>query len=456
VKRWWIGLGLTLLACLPILIGFSRSSALLEDTDTAVLLAKIRERQDPLSWFGGDWPLENHFYRPISTLFFEMDNALWANNAAGYGFTNALLACLGILALFWFLRELTDRPDLATVGAVTFAAWTGGGLLQTGLGYAVLGLIGLALACCLLPGRKLLPAVAAALVGVFLLAEASGIEPISGRIVHWLPGRTASVMTLFALLAMAAYARYERISARRPAASAAPSALDLPATKSATQRPGKVGAPWIWALSAVLFAALALGSYEQAVMLPAALLGVAILMRLQGFQPRWGWQALFWGLLVAYLAMRSALVPSEVSGYQAQQFRSGPGVWLALTDYFFPAGRDLHSIWITLDFGLMLILIGSFWASLLHIAANITAYVQAAKRQWVWALGGWALSFGTFLPMAWLKPFEHYHFWPMALRSLFFAALLFTMLELIKRAASLPAIQAPPRSVPAPGSLPRP
>ncbi|RYG37669.1 hypothetical protein EON81_05960, partial [bacterium] len=109
MKRAWPG-WLTIALC-GVAVWFSRvgSASLLQDSDTAVLLAKIRERGNPLSWFAGDWPLGNHFYRPVSTLSFELDNALYGNHAEGYGATNALLAIACIAALFWMLRELTDR-----------------------------------------------------------------------------------------------------------------------------------------------------------------------------------------------------------------------------------------------------------------------------------------------------------------------------------------------------------
>src|SRR5690349_12884450 len=53
---------------------------------------------------------------------------------------------------------------------------------------------------------------------MFLCGELRGMTGLSARMIGWLPGRTASVMTVFCLIALAAYARYERTSARRDAA----------------------------------------------------------------------------------------------------------------------------------------------------------------------------------------------------------------------------------------------
>src|SRR5947209_6221642 len=73
MKRWGIALLAVILACVPILLSHVTTHQLLQDSDTAFLLKTVRERQAPLSWFTGDWPLGNHFYRPVSTLTFEMD-----------------------------------------------------------------------------------------------------------------------------------------------------------------------------------------------------------------------------------------------------------------------------------------------------------------------------------------------------------------------------------------------
>src|SRR5476649_2125700 len=120
--RRWIGAFLAvLLACLPVYLQRATSKDLVLDSDTSVLLATIRERHAPLSWFTGDWPLNNHFYRPVSTLSFELDNWLYGSNGTGYGLTNALICIACVLLLFWFLRELTDHPILSAGGAALFA-----------------------------------------------------------------------------------------------------------------------------------------------------------------------------------------------------------------------------------------------------------------------------------------------------------------------------------------------
>jgi hypothetical protein len=132
MKGWRVWVLLALLACLPILLNHSSSPNLLADSDTQYLLKTIREKQAPMSWFTGDWPLANHFYRPLPTLTFELDNNLYGDNPAGYAWTNDILCALCVLALFWLLAEVSASPLWSFAGAAMFSLWTidKGGLLS--------------------------------------------------------------------------------------------------------------------------------------------------------------------------------------------------------------------------------------------------------------------------------------------------------------------------------------
>lgn len=511
---------LTLLSCIPLWLARSSVPSMLADSDTAVLLDAIRKRGSPLSWFGGDWPLGNHFYRPVSTLFFELDNRLYSDQAWGYGLTQVLLSTACVLALYWFVRELVN-PWFACLAASLFALWhvDWGDALGFGMPYLACAVLVMAVVRRLampvwkggletevkgswrnLRWEVILGPLALTFLGTELLGH-----PLRWRIVEWLPGRTASVMTLFALISLAAYARYERLRSptwrghparagedfgggRRQVASGtglpspAPGSLgqlpvlwrrrgaggevvgmagnegggrqdasgttaespyDLPATKSTETYREPPRSNFVWAVLACLALALALGSYEQAVMLPAAILGVAVMFRILGKQPQWGWQVAFWGLLLGYLVLRRSLVPSEVSGYQAQQFRDGPGVWLSLSDYIVPAWRPIQSILVNLDMGTGLLFLPGFYATLIATAANVSALpVLRGSRVGVCALGGFLISIFAFLPMAWLKPFDHYHYWPMAMRSVFVVALGMAAGSWCLRALAPPAMQS--------------
>jgi hypothetical protein len=313
VKRWGIGFVLVLLACIPVLLARSTSPQLLQDSDTKELLRVIREEQNPLGWFVSDWPLRNHFYRPVSTLSFEMDNAVHGSVAAGYGLTNVLLAVGCILALFWVVRELTDSPGLATAAGLIFAIWHVGWqepLASIATWIAVL----VAFAGLFRHGFRLGYWWAAPLVWCFVADEllpTGNLLDASQGIMHWLPGRTASTMALFALISLASYARYERLSAAR--SKPQPTPLDPPATKGTRAKEVAPRAPWLWAVLSVVALALSLGCYEQAVMLPSLLLSAAVALRLQGYRVRWGWQAAFWLILVGYLVLRRVLLPRRLT-----------------------------------------------------------------------------------------------------------------------------------------------
>lgn len=472
MKRWGTALFVAVLSCIPVLLRHATSPALLADSDTTFLLKVIREKRAPMSWFTSDWPLGNHFYRPISTLPFELDNRLYGDSAAGYGWTNCLLCVACILLVAWLWREVTDSVALTCGGTALFALWHWNGLGRISPWIALLAQAFVAVSFFWRLLRRYVPSLAVGRPKVnlwrdmewgrwlpacgalyFLSGALDGIVGLQFRMIDWIPGRTASVMTVFCLISMAAYARYERTSARFDPARA--TATDEPATKSSVQDAGPSRANWAWPILATLSGALALASYEQAVMLPTALLGIAVSFRIRRFRVRWGWQVGFWSLLVAYWLVRHAYVPSDVSGYQAQQFRSGPGVYFSLLAYLFPAASSIYLFFKSLDLGWTLLITDRLYGAVWFAYSNL-ASLQAALRHWQLALTGFALSFFAYLPMAWLNQFDHYHYWPMALRSLYVSCLAWGVWELCVIAVSPPARQAPERLAPAPGSLPHP
>jgi len=448
-----VWLAVPMMASLLVLLNRATTPTLLADTDTIAIVRGIAERGDPWSWFTGDWPLENHFYRPISTLPFEIDHALHPGSAANYGLTNALIAVACIWLLFWFVRELTDQPWLAGVATLLFGWWHISTYAFNLAGQALTWLAWLPLLGLLRGGKeKLVPVLLAAFGMLYLSQVVVPPEDFAGRIVHWLPGRTASTMLVFVLIAMASYARYERLTARRLPAPA-PTATDQPATKgTAIADPGRWPAGWF--LLSVIGLLLALGSYEQAVMLPAALLGVAILFRTDRRVPNWKLHGVFWALLAGYIVFRAQVLPADPSQYQAQQFRNGPAVYYSLIDFFLPGLLALQTFGTAIQAGLLILMTTSGWAGLMQAFANVAAAVVAWRDRNRWLiLGSLCLAFVAYLPMAWLKPFEHYWYWPCAMWALFLPLFAQSVLRQVAIAAALPVRQAPPRSRPAPGSL---
>jgi hypothetical protein len=153
-------------------------------------------------------------------------------------------------------------------------------------------------------------------------------------------------------------------------------------------------------------------------------------------------------------------VPTDVSGYQAQQFRSGPGVWSSILDYFLPGAMPLWFGVTAYDPRMMFAeggIAGAImsvpYQGIISMASTIGALI-ATRKEWLLPLTGWSLSTIAFLPMAWLKHFDHYHYLPMAMRSLFVVAMAAVAGKVFVSAVSRPALQAPARLDPSPGSLP--
>lgn len=447
MKRWLPWFIVSIVSGILVVRTRSWGSVLLQDTDTKVLLNAIRERGNPLSWFWGDWPLANHFYRPISTLFFEFDHAMFGSNAAGYGWTNAILAGLCVLLVFWVAFELTEHAILAGIVAVLFGGFSGGlSLIEWVPGFILLlggGCFGVVLG-----GKR---GVFGGILGVFFASfyfstmfwPPHGFD-IPFRIIGWLPGRTASVMTVFCLCATGAFARFMRLNSPQTGLKEA-TAMDLPATKgTVVANNGEISS--IWLVLAFLGLLLALGSYEQAVMLPAVLTGILILYLVQGRRVNW-WPILgSWLILAGYLAYRKAVIPSGVSGYQAQQFRSGPSVPIDILDFVLPGVRAVRDLVANLDVGAMLFMTSAPWYWIGLVLANAAGIWLAWRDKDRWLiLFAQAAALVSYLPMAWLKYFGHYAYWPATFWALYIVlfgrALFRQMAELWSRAP----IQAPAR-----------
>ena len=427
----------------------------MRDTDTAAILRGIEERGNPWSWFAGDWPLFNHFYRPVSTLTFEWDLARAGRVDAAFGTTNSLLVVAAVWCLFWLAKELTGRGWVAGIAALVFGLWHTylrlGGVADVFFTLAVLSVLGL-----LRGGGVDRWAAVGSAFSLWWLA-ATWFMPtydIGFRLLGWIPGRTAGTMTVFGLIALAAYARFERLmAARRPLP---PDPERPPVTQSTS------GAPeWCWKQASVwlglsLLGLLgALGSYEQAVTLPALFVGVAVWFWLvEHRRPHWWVPAASWLVLVGYALLRRAVLPAHTSGYQEQQFRSGPGVANSLFEYLFPPYNGFRALRATLEAGLEVLVLPQTWGLLGGVFALTLAVWAIARVRERWSVAfAWLAAFVAFLPMAWLKHFDHYHQWPLAFRAIGFALVLGLAARLTVEAFAPLPVRAPRRTTPAPGSL---
>lgn len=451
MKKAWAWILLPIWPGLLIFLRRARDPGIFTDTDTAFLLLKLKERGDIWSWFRTDWPLANHFYRPVSTLAFEFDRAVHGTSAAGFGLTQALIAVACVVLATWMVFELSASHAVAGFSGLLFGLWTAG-FDTTSVAAPACWLLAVVALGGVARGRRKAASVTLAFLGLaFFAYDPLLLVDLNFRIVGWLPGRTASVMALFCLAAVACYARYERLGAAKVASTA--TSEDLPATRgTASNRP--TGACPLWGIAALVCTGLALASYEQAVMLPAVLTGCAILFRTSGRKSRWWVAAASWGVLLGYFVVRRAVLPVGQSGYQAQQMRYGPGVFNSLSDYFFPGANGLSQIATSLEYFPASYLEARPWVAWILLLGNIAflVLVWKSRHRWAWA-AAWLMSALSFLPMAWVKMFGHYFFWPMAFHAWAVVVGGQVVWSAFVEAVSPPPLKSPPRTEPAPGSL---
>ena len=125
---------------------------------------------------------------------------------------------------------------------------------------------------------------------------------------------------------------------------------------------------------------------------------------------------------------------------------------MSILNFLFPAANGWKQFWDIAFDGLPIWLTNGPWAFLVDLSQNVIGLASIRKR-WLFAVGGYLLSFIAFLPMAWMKLFEHYYFFPMALRSLFAVTLAWIAWEMAISGWSPRGLKAPSRLNPAPGSL---
>jgi hypothetical protein len=458
VKNRAFAILLMLLACVPVLLQRATSNELLKDSDTNFLIYKMNEYNNPLRWFTHDWPLENHFYRPISTLVFEADNRLHPGSGAAFGLTNALTCAICILLTGWFVTEMKRSLTAGVVASWISMVWILNSWffgrtwidLVIYVPYLLFALIILRM----ISDKKFNWVSLATAVGGFFVwyTLLSSHAKLSSDTMNWIPGRTATVMTIFTMLALASYVRFERLGAAS-AALATSTALDEPATRSSTQS-DEPRNRWGWFVLSAVATAFALLSYEQAVMLPFVIFFVGVWLRSQGTQTRFALQTVFWMLLIGYVIVRLQFVPLGASKYQSQQFRHGPGLWIDILNYVFPNLLGLRESWIAITTGFIMVISTSFWAPLFMFASNVAAWITVRKDVMKCVLP-LAMATLAFLPMAFLNQFGHYHFWPAMLLTLFVIGLFESYWKMLIIAMSPQAFQAPQRLDRAPGSLPR-
>jgi hypothetical protein len=428
VNLWLLGILVVLLINLFSLRDVLNNENLWRDSenhDTRTLLKETRKHEDALRWWVNDWPLGNGFYRPIPTMAFLMDDALYHNNLNMYRLTNWFIGLGCALLLVWMVWEIFRDTLGALCCGIVFSLW------QSGLAHDLpmqsagnwLGIALLAFA--LLPGRGgLWKGIVAASLAMVVGRELSGwLEKMdivqasfSFRNISWPPGRTATIMALFVIPCVAAYCRWER-----------------------TRRNG-----WMW----LSLGCLTLGffTYEQTVVVPAVLIACAVALRLEGVRVRWRFHLIPWFMLFIYAGLHRTYL--EDTRYKKQAFRGPKGGWADVLVWLFPGAFEMRFMpgFFTDEIGWLFWLVKDFWYFSGQIVSNFIAYWEA-RKEWLPAGFGLLVSVGTFLPMAFQHPLAHYHYLPMAFRSIFVTWLMLILwraaIAAVRRRAAAPETPLP-------------
>lgn len=384
-----------------------------EHHDAVIMVQRIEEAKNPWKWFVSDWPLYNGFYRPLPSLAFELDHALFGTNLVRFLILNQLVALACSFLVVWFVWELFRRPGAAVACGAVFAAWQAG--VQEALPVATIGwltAVSLVARSVLQDRGSTLRWLVVAGIVAYAFRELSAEialadstrQSFSYRVIGWSPGRTATILTLFTLLCCASYCRFERERQAR------------------------------WCV--VSFVALigAFLSYEQCVVVAAILLACGIALALQGVRVRWWFHAVSWLMTLMYVALHHAFLPANTR-YRMQAARGMQGGIRDIVRFLFPASRDVLILWSNLEIGIALFLLPLPYASIAQIVSNIIAWIQP-RRQWLPLVFGLVVSTGAYAPMSFQHFLAHYYHLPMAIRTILVVWLFLLAWELSASAAS--------------------
>lgn len=383
-----------------------------EHHDLRVLVHQLREEKAPIwKWFVSDWPLYNGLYRPMPTLSVALDDVLFGDDLNKYKIQNWLIALTCSFALFWFVWELFRLKWLSLGCSVLYGAW------QSGIENAI-PIEWIALGCGIIiavygivfgrPSGLKWALVAAAIVylgreyALVLQHRDVTAQPFDFRTIAWPVGRTATLMTLFALVSLAAYCRYERL--RKPT----------------------------YIIVSIVALILAFCSYEQAVVIPALLLACGLALRVQGVTARWSFHLFFWAVLGLYLWLHLSHLQVD-SPYRMQAVRGYAGgvrditVWLFPSYFHFSFLRQIFEP----NLGVAVLVQETYVKAVADTCGNLCALIIARKR-WLYVGFGLIAAVGSYAPMAFLHPLSHYFHLPLAMRAIFVISLSWACFERLR------------------------
>ncbi|OYT72476.1 MAG: hypothetical protein CFK49_08520 [Armatimonadetes bacterium JP3_11] len=428
MRGWLAGLGLIGLLNLIAVGHWHYDDGLhdsFENLDTRVILRRLQQPHAVGEWFVGDWVLGNGFYRPLPSVLYQVDYWLWGANLLAWKWTNGLLATLNALLVVGVGWALSGRRALALLAGCVFTYWQTGLLPDPPLW---LGWVGLGAG--VLWGWRVGDWRRGALWGCLaytLVVELRFIltlpdihqQTFAYRAMGWIPARTATLMTLFALLAIVGTCVYARTGRLR------------------------------WAALGLLGFLGALLSYEQAVVLPL-MMGLCSVSVSRGAIPRaLLLPSLCLCLLIPYFAFYRTHIPTHTEYHQQRlkRFTTLPETTLY---WLVPTGREALMQWDVARIAPFNWVMPAFWLAQLGLVAYLVA-LRAGLRTRL-GLVGWLGSLLAYAPLMPVLPLMHYYYFPAVFRALWAGILLLCLLTLrpTRRATSVALVDAmcPRRSSP--------
>lgn len=412
MRTFWLGMALIGLINLAGVLRWHYDEGIthpenFENLDTRTIVARLEQPHSVWRWFTGDWVLGNGFYRPLPSLLYKLDYTLWGRDFLAYKWTNGVLALLCgwlVVGLAW---QLSGRLRLALGTGAIFSLWQTGFLPGVPEWLSWVWLAGsVAWGWCLGDWRK---GVLVGTLGATALWELGFIpslpdlhmESFAYRAVGWIPGRTATLMTLFALMSLIAFCRY-----------------------ALTRHIG-------WAILSLLGLLGALGSHEGAVILPLLMALCAVVLKRRGAMfPAW-LLAVSFAILLAYVAFYQHAIPINTE-YHRQRLKRFDTMDLTWLKWLFPPAVPMRDQLLLLVDAPLAVFLPGFWESVLCMGSYGLALAWLLRQERLTAVG-WLGSLIAYMPLSPVLPLMHYYYLPAAFRAFLIACLLSGLVRVAHR-----------------------
>lgn len=356
----------------------------LDDLDMPEILSAIDARGGLSScpgWFVDDWPLANRLYRPVTACAFAFERALFGDAAIGYRLLSAAILLLTAVLIVLLLRAVGAGKPAATLAGVLFLITVWRIPLHPPLSLfwfvATVALLILAWRARRerrrAPGSRWSALYVALSTGVYF----GHFDRVTLHLpTSWIAAQTVLWCTLFAVAALLCLWRYQQSGRRLPA------------------------------YLTLLFTALALGAYEQGILVPPLVTALALANRRRSRSPVWPLVAACWVLAVGYWVIRREVLGPTPGAYEAvviQPNLTRFWFWLHYTCRVLsspgPWDKIHWSAWTVFD--------PTLWRMLAQFL-SVGGAGLALCRSWriAWPFFFWKVF--TYLPMSFLRPMDHY------------------------------------------------